>query len=200
MYKRQGLKTIDLRESSALEELDDSTLIVKIPEPLTFTNTEDLKERLNRLERFRSVRIHPGRRPLHNRENIKYVIFELGGMTSMDSSAAQILKEIIKTYKKRSVNVYFCKVSSNLQIRTRLHDAGIDSMIVRPSYSVESIDINTPSFPLPYFGNVSDALSSIQLANPHGLHMMERSSSSSFVTATLFPVSYTHLDVYKRQG
>ena len=42
-------------------ELIEGALIVKIPEPLTFANTGDLKNRLRRLELYGSSRTHPSR-------------------------------------------------------------------------------------------------------------------------------------------
>lgn len=85
-------------------------LIVKIPEPLTFANTGDLKNRLKRLELYGTTTAHPAlprvRAPEHNQN----IIFDVHGVTGIDGSGTQVLMEIIKSYRERGVRVFFCRV------------------------------------------------------------------------------------------
>jgi MFS superfamily sulfate permease-like transporter len=87
-----------------------NSLIVKIPEPLTFANTGSLKDRLRRLENHGTGNAHPAlpkiRRPEHNTN----VIFDIHGVTSMDPAAAQVLLEIVQAYVERGRRVFFCRV------------------------------------------------------------------------------------------
>ena len=91
-------------------EFVEGCLIVKIPEPLTFANTGDLKNRLRRLELYGTTSAHPAlprvRAPEHNRN----VIFDVHGVTSIDGSGTQVLKEIVDTYIDRGERVFFCRV------------------------------------------------------------------------------------------
>lgn len=90
-------------------EFIEGCLIVKIPEPLTFANTGDLKSRLLRLELYGSTVAHPAlprvREPEHNRN----VIFDIHGVTSLDGSGAQVLEEIVQNYRERGVRVFFSR-------------------------------------------------------------------------------------------
>lgn len=90
-------------------EFFDGCLIVKIPEPLTFANTGDLKARLRRLELYGSTFTHPALprvRPSASNQNI---IFDIHGVTALDGSGTQVLAEIVETYVKRGVRVFFCR-------------------------------------------------------------------------------------------
>lgn len=91
-------------------EFIEGCLIVKIPEPLTFANTGDLKTRLRRLEicgMATSERlIQCGRQENYN----KNIIFDIHGVTTLDGSGAQVLTEIVESYVARGVRVFFCRV------------------------------------------------------------------------------------------
>ena len=91
-------------------EFIEGCLIVKIPEPLTFANTGDLKSRLRRLELYGTTNAHPAlprvRDPHHNSN----VIFDVHGVTGMDGSGTQVLAEIVEGYRQRGVWVFFCRV------------------------------------------------------------------------------------------
>ncbi|CCD23256.1 uncharacterized protein NDAI_0B02210 [Naumovozyma dairenensis CBS 421] len=145
-----------------LEDLDEDRLVVKIPEPLTFTNTEDLKERLSRLERFGSVRVHPGRRDLRSRDKTKYIIFDLHGMTYIDASAAQILLEIILAYNRRQVFVFFVRVPMRREVRQRFERSGLNKIIVTKSPSATNTGQNLFPELSPYFEDITDALAYIE--------------------------------------
>ncbi|TVY68899.1 putative sulfate transporter [Lachnellula suecica] len=90
-------------------EFIEGCLIVKIPEPLTFANTGDLKNRLRRLELYGTTSAHPAlprvRSPEHNRN----VIFDIHGVTGLDGSGTQVLEEIVRNYRDRGVRVFFSR-------------------------------------------------------------------------------------------
>jgi MFS superfamily sulfate permease-like transporter len=90
-------------------EFIEGCLIVKIPEPLTFANTGDLKNRLRRLELYGTTAAHPAlprvRKPEHNRN----IIFDIHGVTGLDGSGTQVLEEIVREYRSNAVNVYFSR-------------------------------------------------------------------------------------------
>ncbi|KAF7860461.1 hypothetical protein EAF04_008587 [Stromatinia cepivora] len=90
-------------------EFIEGCLIVKIPEPLTFANTGDLKNRLRRLELYGTNNAHPAlprvRSPEHNRN----IIFDIHGVTGLDGSGTQVLEEIVRGYRNRGVRVFFSR-------------------------------------------------------------------------------------------
>ncbi|KAJ6258275.1 Prestin [Drechslerella dactyloides] len=87
----------------------EGCLIVKIPEPLTFANAGDLKNRLRRLETYGSMLAHPSLPRLRSQEHNKNVVFDVHGMTSIDGSGTQVLLEIVESYCERGVRVYFAR-------------------------------------------------------------------------------------------
>ncbi|GAB1193333.1 hypothetical protein APSETT444_002540 [Aspergillus pseudonomiae] len=93
-------------------ELIEGALIVKIPEPLTFANTGELKNRLRRLELYGSSRAHPSLPPTRTPEHNKNIIFDVHGVTSIDGSGTQVLYEIVDGYADQGVSVFFCRVAT----------------------------------------------------------------------------------------
>ncbi len=111
-------------------EFFEGCLIVKIPEPLTFANTGELKSRLRRLEVHGSTSLHPSRPPppapagLPPAESFgtasasasasthRNIIFDVHGVTSLDGAGTQVLAEIVAAYRARGVRVFFCRVPS----------------------------------------------------------------------------------------
>ncbi|KAJ5888553.1 hypothetical protein N7495_008594 [Penicillium taxi] len=91
-------------------ELIEGALIVKIPEPLTFANTGDLKNRLRRLELYGSSRAHPSLPPMRAPEHNRNVIFDVHGVTSIDGSGTQVLGEIVHAYVEQGTRVFFCRL------------------------------------------------------------------------------------------
>ncbi|KAK6537358.1 hypothetical protein TWF694_011550 [Orbilia ellipsospora] len=87
----------------------EGCLIVKIPEPLTFANAGDLKNRLRRLEVYGSTIAHPSLPRLRSDEHNRNVVFDVHGMTGVDGSGAQVLKEIVEGYLGRGVRVFFAR-------------------------------------------------------------------------------------------
>lgn len=97
-------------ESPLGVEFIEGCLIVKIPEPLTFANTGDLKNRLRRLELYGTTAVHPSLPRVRNPELNKNIIFDVHGVTSIDGSGTQVLREIVDGYRSRGERVYFCRV------------------------------------------------------------------------------------------
>ncbi|CEI85771.1 hypothetical protein RMCBS344292_00225 [Rhizopus microsporus] len=93
-----------------IEHLKD-ILIVRIEEPLNFANAVQLKDRITRLEKFGDMAVHPSEQPRRN--NLLYIILDLGGMASIDASAVQMLYETIQSYHKQGVQVLLANGCSN---------------------------------------------------------------------------------------
>ncbi|KAI1918616.1 hypothetical protein LOZ58_003947 [Ophidiomyces ophidiicola] len=91
-------------------EFIEGCLIVKIPEPLTFANTGDLKNRLRRLEFYGTNAAHPALPRLRSPENNRNMIFDIHGVTSIDGSGIQVLSDIVKEYNDQNVRVFFCRI------------------------------------------------------------------------------------------
>lgn len=91
-------------------EYIEGVLIVKIPEPLTFANTGELKTRLRRLEEYGTNSAHPSLPRVRHEDNNRNVIFDVHGVTSIDGSGTQVLSEIVEDYVKRGTRVIFCRL------------------------------------------------------------------------------------------
>lgn len=176
--------------TQAIEEIQ-GCLIVKIPEPLTFMNTSDLRSRLKRLELYGSAHTHPGHQRMRGEDMTKYVIFDLQGMIEFDSSAAQILKGLINGYIDRGIICFFVRVHPNIRLRSRLLNTGIFDllvdMLIKLEYfsridrlQIEFSDVDeelnnlTESVETPYFLHISDALKAIDY---YELNMMKSGES-----------------------
>jgi MFS superfamily sulfate permease-like transporter len=90
-------------------EFIEGCLIVKIPEPLTFANTGDLKNRLRRLELYGTTSAHPALPRVRSPEHNKNIIFDIHGVTGLDGSGTQVLEEIVRGYRDRGVRVFFSR-------------------------------------------------------------------------------------------
>ncbi|KAK7416832.1 hypothetical protein QQZ08_011855 [Neonectria magnoliae] len=95
-------------EHNTLESVE-GCLIVKIPEPLTFANTGELKSRLRRLELYGTSKAHPALPRLRSQDSNRNVIFDIHGVSSMDGSGTQVLEEIVRNYHDRGVRVFFSR-------------------------------------------------------------------------------------------
>ena len=91
-------------------EFVEGCLIVKIPEPLTFANTGDLKGRLKRLEMYGTTAAHPALPRVRSPEHNKNIIFDIHGVTSLDASGTQVLTEIVDGWLEKGAEVFFCRV------------------------------------------------------------------------------------------
>ncbi|KAF5872361.1 putative sulfate transporter protein [Botrytis fragariae] len=90
-------------------EFIEGCLIVKIPEPLTFANTGDLKNRLRRLELYGTNNAHPALPRVRSPEHNKNIIFDIHGVTGLDGSGTQVLEEIVRGYRNRGVRIFFSR-------------------------------------------------------------------------------------------
>ncbi|KAF2004600.1 hypothetical protein P154DRAFT_531199 [Amniculicola lignicola CBS 123094] len=129
-------------ESHAGEvEFIEGCLIVKIPEPLTFANTGDLKNRLKRLEDHGTSHAHPALPRIRREEHNKNIIFDVHGVTSLDGAGAQVLFEIVENYRKRDVNVFFCRIPSERSDVWRLFEkSGIVDLCGGKRHFVKSVE------------------------------------------------------------
>jgi MFS superfamily sulfate permease-like transporter len=113
--------------SPYLLEFVEGCLIVKIPEPLTFANTGQLRNRLRRVELYGSTAAHPALPRVRAEEHNRNIIFDVHGVTGMDGAGAQVLAEIVAGYVDRGVRVFFSRVPGP---RTRVHKLFVRSGIV----------------------------------------------------------------------
>jgi high affinity sulfate transporter 1 len=90
-------------------EFIEGCLIVKIPEPLTFANTGDLKNRLRRLELYGTNAAHPALPRIRPDGHNRNIIFDIHGVTGLDGSGTQVLSEIVSGYCERGVRVFFSR-------------------------------------------------------------------------------------------
>ena len=122
-------------------EFFEGCLIVKIPEPLTFANTGDLKARLRKLELYGTTSAHPALPRVRAPENNSNVIFDVHGVTSLDGSGAQVLTEIVSGYVRRGVRVFFCRVPAEKSpVYERFCSSGIVEICGGPEHFVRSVD------------------------------------------------------------
>jgi MFS superfamily sulfate permease-like transporter len=128
-------------ETAKRVEFVEGVLIVKVPEPLTFANTGDLKGRLRRLEDHGTGRAHPALPPVRHRDHNKNVVFDVHGVTSLDGAGAQILMEIVKSYRERGVRVFFCRVPGERSSVWRLFEkSGIVELCNGKAHFVASVE------------------------------------------------------------
>ena len=122
-------------------EFIEGCLIVKIPEPLTFANTGDLKNRLRRLELYGTTAAHPALPRVRAEEHNKNVIFDIHGVTGVDGSGTQVLAEIVNSYRDRRVRVFFCRVpSARSPVYKTLERAGIVKSCGGPRHFLKSVE------------------------------------------------------------
>ncbi|KAI9369719.1 sulfate transporter family-domain-containing protein [Aspergillus egyptiacus] len=120
-------------------ELIKEALVVKIPEPLTFANTGDLKNRLRRLEMYGTNRAHPSMPRIRPPEHNKNIIFDVHGVTSIDGSGTQVLYEIVDTYAQVGARVFFCRVP-NRSVYRMFERSGIVERCGGVSHVVGHVD------------------------------------------------------------
>lgn len=122
-------------------EFFEGCLIVKIPEPLTFANTGQLKNRLRRLEFYGTNEAHPALPRIRHEDSNQNVIFDIHGVTSLDGSGAQVLKEIVANYRERGVRVYFSRgpADEKHQVWKLIRRSGIMDLVGGPSHFVSDV-------------------------------------------------------------
>jgi MFS superfamily sulfate permease-like transporter len=137
--------TVDRFENAELHpenvEFIEGCLIVKIPEPLTFANTGDLKSRLRRLEFYGTNAAHPALPRVRPPEHNKNIIFDVHGVTSIDGSGVQVLSDIVRGYVSRGVRVFFCRLPrQGSEVFKMMEKSGIVDICGGPSHFVHSVD------------------------------------------------------------
>jgi MFS superfamily sulfate permease-like transporter len=121
-------------------EFVEGCLIVKIPEPLTFANTGDLKNRLRRLELYGTVHAHPALPRVRAEEHNRNIIFDIHGVTGLDGSGTQVLDEIVRSYRDRGVRVYFTRgPTEGSPIYESFRRSGILDAVGGPSHFVSDV-------------------------------------------------------------
>lgn len=122
-------------------EFIEGCLIVKVPEPLTFANTGDLKNRLRRLEMYGTTAAHPALPRVRSPEHNKNIIFDVHGVTSIDGSGTQVLKEIVDGYVDRGERVFFCRVpKESSQVWKMFEKSGLIETCGGPTHFPKSVD------------------------------------------------------------
>ncbi|CUM63946.1 uncharacterized protein PRCAT00001534001 [Priceomyces carsonii] len=127
--------------TDVLEEIE-GCLVIKVPEPLTFTNTSDLTTRLKRVEMFGSTKAHPASKRKRSSSMTKYIIFDMDGMVELDSSAAQILLNLLQSYRERHIHSFFVRVPVNKKLRLRLERSGITDLLIKDLNELKYYETN----------------------------------------------------------
>ncbi|KAG0653494.1 hypothetical protein C6P44_001677 [Monosporozyma unispora] len=148
------------------------------------TVEQDLKERLDRVKRFGTPNAHPGSKEIA-RENIDYVIFDLHGMTFLDSSAAQILYEIVKAYQEDGTFVFLARVPRKNDIRRLLKESGILELLEFNINRVMKMLYNRTTANALYFRSVEDALVMVGRIKQEPHEYGQMGDNSSVMSKTL---------------
>jgi len=138
-----GTNRYENAEGQQTTESIEGCLIVKIPEPLTFANTGELKTRLRRLEMYGTSAAHPALPRLRSTEANRNVIFDIHGVTSIDGSGTQVLAEIVADYRARGVRVFFSrgpKPGGHSPVWRVMESSGIVDMVGGPSRFVNDVE------------------------------------------------------------
>lgn len=115
-------------------------LIVKIPEPLTFANTGELRHRLDRLMSYGTILAHPALPRGHNDVRNKNIIFDIHGVTGLDGAGAQVLYEIMSAYRSQGIRTFFCRVPNpRSPVYKLLDSSGIIEICGGPRHFVRSV-------------------------------------------------------------
>lgn len=121
-------------------EFIEGCLIVKIPEPLTFANTGDLKNRLRRLELYGTTSAHPALPRVRAPELNRNIIFDIHGVTGLDGSGTQVLEEIVRNYRERGVRVFFSRgPATGSPIWNLFQRSGIIDCVGGPSHFLRDV-------------------------------------------------------------
>jgi MFS superfamily sulfate permease-like transporter len=115
----------------------DQCLIVRIAEPLTFANSGNLRARLRRLEWYGTHDAHPSLPRV--RQEDRYLVFDVQGLTQIDACATQILTEIVHDYTENGVQIIFCRLPRG--ILESFERSGIVDICGGFDYFVEDVEI-----------------------------------------------------------
>eukprot|EP01121_Diplochlamys_sp_Union-15-3_P013768 TRINITY_DN4322_c0_g1_i1.p1 TRINITY_DN4322_c0_g1~~TRINITY_DN4322_c0_g1_i1.p1 ORF type:complete len:681 (+),score=115.53 TRINITY_DN4322_c0_g1_i1:89-2131(+) len=95
-------------------EVIEGVVIIRIEEPLYFANIEQIKDMFSRIEKLGSHKAHPS----DVKENVPplwAIVIHARYIPDMDSSAVQVLSEMVKDYNSRKIFVCFVKLRENLK-------------------------------------------------------------------------------------
>ena len=120
-------------------EFFEGCLIVKIPEPLTFANTGELKTRLRRLELYGTSTAHPALPRLRDDDSNRNTVFDIHGVTSLDGSGAQVLEEIVREYVNRGVRVFFSRGQKDGKVWDMMQRSGIVELVGGEDHFVDDV-------------------------------------------------------------
>ncbi|KAK9428232.1 sulfate transporter family-domain-containing protein [Lipomyces doorenjongii] len=131
------------RPSHDVSETDLGTLehvpgvmLVRIPEPLMFANTSALEQRLRRLERYGTMKMHPSLPAMRRGE--QHVIMDLAGMSDCDTTAVKVLCSIVATYRAKGKYVLFARLVGDRKVSKLFKRAGLNRLLSynghRPAY------------------------------------------------------------------
>ncbi|KAF2485896.1 sulfate transporter [Neohortaea acidophila] len=115
----------------------DHTLIVRIPEPLTFANVGDLRTRLGRFGRYGTHAVHPSLPRIRIED--RCLIFDVQGLTEIDACGIQIMTEIVQEHTANGTQVMFCRLRPG-DVMENFRISGIIDICGGPKYFVDSVD------------------------------------------------------------
>ncbi|KIL62009.1 hypothetical protein M378DRAFT_81836, partial [Amanita muscaria Koide BX008] len=101
-----------ITENPEAEESVAGVLIIRIRENLDFANTAQLKERLRRLELYGPQKSHPSEEP--SRREASVLVFHMADVDTCDTSAVQILGELLEEYRSRGVGLFITHLRSGV--------------------------------------------------------------------------------------
>lgn len=139
---------VPVHEDTVDLEHIDGFLLVRIPEPLIFANTGQLKDRLRRLELYGNARVHPSEPPRRSADHNSRIIFDCEGLSEIDAAAAQIFVELVADYTARGVDVFFVRAGpqKNKKVWQMLKDSGVVEAVGGESHFHGSITSILESF------------------------------------------------------
>ena len=113
--------------------------VIRIAEPLMFTNIRDLENRLYRLQMLGSIEAHPPSPPSMSPCCHLNVIFDMQGAGIVDASATASLLGIVKRYRANGMKVIFCNININSRVLGTLIKSGIVEACGGPEYVVRDL-------------------------------------------------------------
>ncbi|KAL6941960.1 hypothetical protein ACO0QE_003123 [Hanseniaspora vineae] len=140
---------VSYSHSHTVEEIE-GCLIVKISEPLVFTNTSDMKSRLKRLEKFGSSNQHPAAPRSREASMTRFIIFDVNGMTAIDSSAALVFHDLIEMYVKSGTKILLVAHFVPIKVKNILSNSRILELVEYDELNKQLGDV--------FFKTIQDAL------------------------------------------
>ncbi|KAK9475468.1 sulfate transporter family-domain-containing protein [Dipodascopsis tothii] len=145
-------KDVDLESNFSVEQIDHC-LVVKIAEPMTFSNCGELKTRLKRLEKYGTLNVHPSQPRTRESDKNGSIIMDLEGMTDCDTSAIQALLEIVRDYKTKGQLIYFSRLTAKRHVRDLFYRSGMVKLV--------TYEDGVPAF----YSSISEAMAALDRRN-----------------------------------